>query len=336
MSGGNVSYNLRPNKFVERQLFVELLSILCVDIPVDQIVYVSMGGPQLEDHRLIHQRLGYNNLISLESDEIVYQRQIFNLRPSYIKCSKSSVSDFVSNFDNFYSDFNEHRKIIWFDYASPKERLEQLSEFETILGQLEDGDILKITMNAHPNTLGEMRKGESPEDIQDIRREALIKQLNSIIPSDIKSEEVSRRNLPGLLANAVKTVSIRALQSYKGFTALPLGIFVYQDGPHQMLTVTVRITARNEINAIREKLNNGGWQYLPEPSNWQNVLRIDVPNLSAKERFHTEEKLFTDSFEEVHANLPFRFHSNETISLGMLKEYAQHYRRYPSYFQVIL
>lgn len=336
MSGGNVSYNLRPNKFVERQLFVELLSILFVGVPNEQIVYVSMGGPQLEDHRLVHQRLGCQNLISLEANEIVYGRQQFNLRPSYIKCNQSSVSDFVANFDTFYSEFTDHRKVIWFDYASPRERFEQLTEYETILKQLEDGDILKITMNANPRTLGEQRKDETIQEIQEIRKEALLSQLGPLISKDLQSEQVTKNNLPSVLASAIKKVSIHALENFKGFTPMLLGLFVYQDGPHQMLTATVRVTAHRDIDSVRNQLETGGWEYLTVPSNWQDVRRINVPNLSAKERLLLEEKLFTASHEEVHANLPFRFHTNENISLHMLQEYAQHYRRYPSYFQVIL
>jgi hypothetical protein len=56
MSGSEVSYNLRPNKFVERQLFVELLTKICRQ-PPSKYAYISLGGPQLEDHRLMHRRL---------------------------------------------------------------------------------------------------------------------------------------------------------------------------------------------------------------------------------------------------------------------------------------
>ena len=46
MSGGNVSYNIRPNKFVERSLFVESLNLLCPKAP-ENYLYISLGGPQL-------------------------------------------------------------------------------------------------------------------------------------------------------------------------------------------------------------------------------------------------------------------------------------------------
>lgn len=132
MSGGNVSYNLRPNKFVERQLFVELLNKVCAGYSPDGYVYVSLGGPQLEDQRLVHLRLGIKNLISLEADSVVYERQVFNQRPSFITCENESTGDFVRDFDAFADLHSDKKFIIWFDYSSPRERRRQLIEYQTI------------------------------------------------------------------------------------------------------------------------------------------------------------------------------------------------------------
>lgn len=337
MSGNNVTYSLRPNKFVERHLFVDLLAILCNGFPVERFAYVSMGGPQLEDHRLIHQRLGLKCLISLESDETVYKRQLFNLRPSYIDCQCMAVTDFVNDFDIFQEKYSEQEKIIWFDYASPRERRNQIIEYETVLSKLEDGDIFKITMNANPTTLGERRKDETPEEVQAIRRDALLLQLDGLVPSVLDSNKVTKNGLPIILAEAIRLASIRALQTRHKFTAIPLGLFTYQDGPHQMLTITVRVTKNAEVDSIRDRLINGGWkEYLPPKNSWQEITGISVPNLSAKERLHLEQILFGEAHEIIHMQLPFRLDSHEKTSLTMLEEYARHYRRYPSYFQVIL
>lgn len=86
MSGGNVSYNLRPNKYVERHLFIELLAMLVGTNDPARFVYISLGGPQMEDHRLVHQQLNLHNMISLESDEVIHRRQLFNRRPALVNC----------------------------------------------------------------------------------------------------------------------------------------------------------------------------------------------------------------------------------------------------------
>ena len=334
MSGGEISYNLRPNKFVERQLFVELLGKACSGKPPERYVYVSLGGPQLEDQRLVHHRLGIKALISLEADLVVYQRQLFNLRPSYIQCRNETTTDFVSNFDNFVDTYTDKEFIIWFDYASASERREQIIEYQTLLGKLSESDILKITVNANPQTLGERRSGESPEDAQKRQLEALSKQLDFFLPATpIEYTEMTTRGFVPILCNVIKKASIDATQNTR-VQAIPLAIFVYQDGPHQMLTVTVRLTKNADVQSFRERLASLAWEYLPK--DWTDFTKIKVPNLTAKERLHIEKFLFAQDHVDVHKELPFRFHSSEEKSLEILEEYARHYSRYPSYFQVML
>ncbi len=334
MSGGGVSYNLRPNKFVERQLFVELLSKICSGQPPSKYVYISLGGPQLEDQRLVHQRLGIETLISLEADPVVYKRQLFNLRPSYIQCWKAPTSDFVTNFDIFTDEYNDKEFILWFDYASPRERREQIVEYQTLLEKLQTSDILKITMNANPLTLGGARIGESDEAVQKRQLEALNKQLDSFLPATpIQHTEMTKRGFVPVLCNAIRIASLNATQNTHK-QAVPLAIFVYQDGPHQMLTITIRLMQNADVEEFRNKLVGLGWEYLP--ADWDDFTRINVPNLTAKERLYIEKLLFAKDHQDIHEELPFRFHSNNQKSLEVLEEYARHYSRYPSYFQVVL
>jgi len=334
MSGGGVSYNLRPNKFVERQLFVELLGKICSGQPPSKYAYISLGGPQLEDQRLVHQRLGIETLISLEADPVVYKRQLFNLRPSYIQCWEATTSDIVTDFDIFTDEYSDKEFILWFDYSSPRQRREQIVEYQTLLGKLHTSDILKITMNANPLTLGEAKIDESDEDAQKRRLEALNKQLDSFLPATpIQHTEMTKRGFVPVLCNAIRIASLNATQNTRK-QAVPLAIFVYQDGPHQMLTITIRLVKEADIEDFQNKLTGLGWEYLP--SDWDDFTRINVPNLTAKERLYIEKLLFAKDNQGIHKELPFRFHSNHKISLAILEEYARHYSRYPSYFQVVL
>ncbi|HEX8683121.1 MAG TPA: O-methyltransferase, partial [Ardenticatenaceae bacterium] len=182
MSGENVAYNLRPNKFVERQLFVELLSKLGVSLSPAKYIYISLGGLQLEDHRLMHHSLGINALMSIESDFVTYQRQLFNLRPSFVNCECMSTEDLVNDFDRYADLHSDKQFIIWLDYADASKRVVQLTEYAALLSKLQVGDILKITMNANPRTLGaEQRKGEEYEDLLKRRLGNLKSQLNKYL-----------------------------------------------------------------------------------------------------------------------------------------------------------
>jgi hypothetical protein len=334
MSGGNVFYTLRPNKFVERQLFIELLSKLCSQYSPDRYAYISLGGPQLEDHKLIHHQLGIKTLVSLETDPIIHQRQLFNRRPSYVVCRNESTEDFVTDFDAFTNLHSDNNFIIWFDYASSRERRNQLVEYQTLLSKLQIDDIFKITMNSNPNTLGERHSGETHESVQKRRLEALRRQLDIYLPSSkIEHTQMTGRGLVPILCQAIKKASLNALQSTPRLRPVPLAIFVYQDGRHQMLTVTVRLTQKVDVDLFQQDLSSK-WEYLP--SGWDDATRINVPALTAKERLYIEGLLFSEDHSAIHEKLPFRFHNKEEKSLQILEEYAKHYRRYPSYFQVVL
>jgi hypothetical protein len=118
MSGENVPYHLRPNKHVERLLFVELLEHFDRWRRVSDAAYVSLGGRLLEDQKLIHDRFGTTHLMSLESDEITYKRQVFNVPLGLISCAHRSTGQFVEEFDVITAAWGEVNRIIWFDYAS--------------------------------------------------------------------------------------------------------------------------------------------------------------------------------------------------------------------------
>jgi hypothetical protein len=336
MSGAKVSYNLRPNKYVERQLFIELLGKICLANSQDRYVYVSLGGPQLEDHKAIHQALGMRKLISIEADPVVYQRQNFNLRP-YVKCTKQTTSDFIVDFDNFLDSYQDNNFIIWLDYASAKERYDQLNEYQTLLSKLEVGDILKITINSNPYSFSEKLAGENSDAYQQRMFECLKNQLQQYFPNSSEDnfswEDMVARRFPILLCKAIRKASLNAMKG-KRCQALPLATFCYQDGNHLMLTMTVILLQKGDQQSFSDDLRNKGWSYIPE--NWGAFTKINVPNLTAKERLHIESLLFSASNESIHENLPFRFADKKNESLEIFQQYVDHYRRYPSYFQVHL
>ncbi len=335
MSGGNVSYNLRPNKFVERQLFIELLRTLCAGESPEGYAYISLGGLQLEDHKLVHHQLGLKTLVSIEADPVIFKRQEFNRRPHYIECRNEKTSDFVTNFDAFIEKHPDKRLIIWFDYAAANKRIDQIIEYRSLLSKLASGDTLKITINANPATLGQASSGEPPNEMLIRRAEKLKEQLHEYLPSlDVTPEQVTGAGLPLTLCQVIRRASLLAFNSNRRLQPVPVGIFCYQDEQHQMLTATVSVVETAKVDEFKSNLQKQGWEFLPK--DWTDITRIKVPNLSVKERLHLEQKLFSDSHEKIHDDLPFSFDADKIESIKILEEYARHYRRYPSYFQVIL
>ena len=78
MSGTDVPYHLRPNKYVDRQIFIDLLHRLDRVRPLSSSVYVSMGGKFLDDHKAIRFAFDLKASVSLEKFAEVVPRQNFN------------------------------------------------------------------------------------------------------------------------------------------------------------------------------------------------------------------------------------------------------------------
>src|SRR5438128_1087470 len=79
MSGATLPYHLRPNKAVDRLLFVDLLARLDSAVSIaDNYEYVGLGGFTMEEFRMIHERFYELPLKSLEENRQVERRARFN------------------------------------------------------------------------------------------------------------------------------------------------------------------------------------------------------------------------------------------------------------------
>ena len=136
-AGSSVPYRLRPNKAVDRELFLSLLMRLAPKLSLEKYQYVGLGGSFLEDFRLVHGRLGINRMVCVESEEEVHKRQNFNRPIASIECVYSTLEDYL---DGHEFDIPV---IIWFDYAEPKSITAQIERFARTVGAVPVGSVLQ-------------------------------------------------------------------------------------------------------------------------------------------------------------------------------------------------
>lgn len=156
MSGSSLPYHLRTNKAIDRRIFFDLLANISPILPrkIQQYKYISMGGPMLEDHHLLHHELGMSKLESIEKDAAALSRQNFNKPFGCISCLHKDTGGFIR-------DYNESEPvIIWLDYTAPKWS-SQFIECADLLKNLNAFDILKVTFNANPYVLKKENKSSS-------------------------------------------------------------------------------------------------------------------------------------------------------------------------------
>jgi hypothetical protein len=152
MSGANVPYQLRTNKFVERHLFLDILDYVRMWNGPSKYLCASMGGRFLEDFKLINDRFAIERMISIEIDEMTARRQTFNRPLGFIECRCQSSGDFIVDFDRLAAKTAGLRAIVWLDYAAANERGSQLQEYQELLAKVGPGDVAKLTLNANPES----------------------------------------------------------------------------------------------------------------------------------------------------------------------------------------
>jgi hypothetical protein len=197
MSAENIPYHLRTNKAVERQIFFELLAKLKLETPIRDYQYVSLGGPMLEDHNIMHSQLGLEDLVSIEKNSSTYSRQLFNLPFNCITCLNQTISEYIDSFES------EKNNIIWLDYTAPSWG-DQLNEIYSIATKLKPFDILKVTFNASPRVLKSPKNDES----EIFKNKCYVKyRPNNININNLKTE----KNFPLVLLQAIKNTIDDAL-----------------------------------------------------------------------------------------------------------------------------
>lgn len=146
--GASVAYRLRPNKAVDRELFVSFLSRLAATLELEKYRYVGLGGAFLEEFRLLHARTGIMDMVCVEREEAVHERQKFNRPVASIECIHSTLEDYLQG-EEFSTPI-----VLWLDYTEPGGIRSQIECFCSQIAELPIYSVIRITLNANPGGLG--------------------------------------------------------------------------------------------------------------------------------------------------------------------------------------
>jgi len=73
------AYHTRPNKAVDRLTLIDAIRLVVKPRELSDYTYYSMGGPTLDDFRLIYEFYPEIKMVSIEQHEETYKRQQFHL-----------------------------------------------------------------------------------------------------------------------------------------------------------------------------------------------------------------------------------------------------------------
>ena len=136
-------YSLRPNKYIDRILFVRLLYRLSPLFKFRLYTYIGFGSYTFEDFKLIHRQLEITKMISFEKEAKTYQRAIFNQPLGCIKIKQKNINDFIDNEDL------PTKAIYWLDFTDPGKMTGDFKTCCSLLGKSSPNNIVRVTLNAN-------------------------------------------------------------------------------------------------------------------------------------------------------------------------------------------
>ena len=315
-------YRMRPNKFIDRELFAELVSLLVAEAGPGEYAYVSMGGKHLSDHLAMYRRAGIQKLYSFDNDPKITDRQRFNAPFDGVICKSHGSEELPADIQEIVTDLGANRVIIWLDFTAPK-HLKQLKEVQAITAKLAAGDVLRVTMNIEfPNLMNRTaqltdEQRELPINMQ--RALALRSALGPYMPRDIT--ELTNEQIAVAVARSIERACERGgLKANSRTYPVPLLVTNYKDTT-PMLTATFRMAS-----GMSSPPPPKGWQFSPGEG-LADIEKIFAPDLSPREQYALD-KCMHEEAEVIEKKLGFNLEG------AGISAYARFHRFFPTFQSV--
>lgn len=328
MSGGNIAYHLRPNKAVERALFIELLTrIGRTAFNISEYKYVGFGGPFMEDFKAIHAATRISDMVCIERDETVQARQKFNCPVSCVKFMLQDASTFIGEFES------DVPTVAWLDFTSPGELKQQLDDTSNLVKKMAHGDIFKVSLNASVDALKEPVPGINQKELCKLRRATFEDRAGTDLPQGVKDDDFKADRYPTLLLKATNLAANRGV-NHSGLIVQPLTAFRYSDST-TMLTATAIILDPTKLDVANFPAESRLCYWPFASLDWKYPYEIDLPVLSSRERMALESLQPDGTVPQALEKFGSIIGPNG-ITHSAISSFWKYYRVYPEFVKVIL
>lgn len=305
------AYQLRPNKAIDRLTLIDALRRLAKLADLSEYTYYGLGGPYLEDFRLLYEFYPEIKMISIEKDEETFKQQKFHAPCGTLKLKRAQFKSFLSHYEA-----KDRKSIFWLDYTGLE--YGQFEDFMMLLGKVAANSVIKITLQAEPRE--HLRKAKEFRE-----------KFGALMPNASADPPRTRFGFAYLVQQMVQIASQSALPSAMPAMYLPLSSFYYSDGTG-MFTLTGVVCFRSEVNKVRDAFES--WEFAN--LDWEKPRRIDVPMLSTKERLHLQHCLPRQKAGKVlRRALGYLIDRDLRSSEFKLAQYATFHRHFPYFMKAI-
>ena len=275
----HTAYHLRPNKIAERFAFIEAIRRLerLSARGLTDYTYFGLGGPHLEDFRLLYEFCPDIGMVSIETNKETFKRQLFHRPSSKVQLVRDNLASFITHYSPV-----DRKSVFWLDYTVL--RYSCFEDFKALLSRVLENSMVKVTLRCEPREYYGTNKEESikMEKVEDFRRK-----FWTVLPEPSAAPLLKLEHFANLLQRMLQVAAEQALPpDATTRTFVPVSSFCYSDGTG-MFTLTGVVCddcGRREVEQIYEDWEFGNL-------NWSPPRLIDVPVLSTKERLRLQHLL---------------------------------------------
>ena len=272
------AYHLRANKAVDRFALIEAIRRLSrLDgRGLEGYTYHGLGGPYLEDFRLLYDFYPKIGMVSIESDEETLKRQEFHLPCSTMKLVRGTVTDYLDSYNP-----GDAKSIFWLDYTELER--ECFDNFQDLLDTVAPDSMIKITLPADPDDLLTPAKRRSQKRIDEFRHV-----FGDLMLDPSKDPPRDPEHFAGLLKEMIQIATEEVLHApTESRRFILVSSFYYSDG-RPMFTLTGVVCRGDRVAKLREAFAD--WEHVS--LTWEEPPKqINMPILSTKERLHLQKAL---------------------------------------------
>ncbi|MGN8277498.1 O-methyltransferase [Pseudomonas sp. SMN5] len=309
-----IDYSLRPAKYAERKMLVDIFRRLTPFQPIEDYGYVGFGSVWFSDFILFHKSLGIKNMVSIEASEGARERFEEN-RPFQISMKFSNSSEALPKLNW------DQRTVAWLDYDDTLVT-SMLHDVRSVASRAVSGSILAVSVQCmKAKALIEYHEENDPSKASAIER---FRQTfgRERVPDEARDEDLAGWPY-GKLCRKILTTEIELALSDRNTNPetamqfIPICEIEYQDDA-RMTTIVGIFVSPEEIERYKSCSFNK-LDFMPIDN---KAIRIEMPKLTVRELRKIEQQL--PNIEGVELSLG-------SIPRSDAEKFCKMYRYFPNF-----
>tara|TARA_B100001079_G_scaffold243470_1_gene230121 strand:+ start:6855 stop:7517 length:663 start_codon:yes stop_codon:yes gene_type:complete len=218
------------------------------------------------------------------------------------------------------------------DYTKPSNLRQHLDDVVSLIRASDEGDILRVTLNANPSAIRGAQHDLPKKAKQDARLATLRRELGDYLPEDVERSHISDKFYPKLLVRILRNALSSAVAA--NLRVVPVSIVTYADG-HRMVAATMVVVSGE--SSVGEPHQKAKLQYWPLASRrWDEIHDLRIATLTSRERAHLDFNLPTVPALTLLKGLKFSLFPDMGIedAAAYLDRYEGLLRFYPNFLAV--